>query len=70
MTTPKNIMSMIAFPGADAGEIDEVCDIAANWCELNRVEILRVPSGTEIIPQLRRKLAEYGVALEVVGFDA
>lgn len=65
MTTPKNIMNMIAFVGNDAGEIDEICDIAANWCELNRVEVLQVPSGTEIIPQLRRKLDEHGVLLEV-----
>ena len=46
-------------------QVDDVCYLTAEWCADNRREKISIPPGVMFASQLRRKLAEYGVTLEV-----
>jgi len=49
----------------DPRQVDDVCFLTAEWCADSRRAKISIPPGIMFASQMRRKLAEYGVTLEV-----
>jgi hypothetical protein len=49
----------------DADAVALVIEMLEAYCWQNRKDVITIPKGCEFVPQIRRKLAEYGITTKV-----